>query len=522
MSYPTRRTVARALAVLIPLLAASSASAGWKPADGLGPKPGRCGVGCWGSSTGVLSVSWLADFTVDPLIVRPKERVHGQVTPLEGGSHLKGWNWPRGDCNPDTLKCSWKAGYPTRQWVRLGMAWKNDVGAAVTEAVYAVVGKDDAVLEGYVRDQAGDGVGGITVRVAAVGGHGGVYAVTGSDGFYNAIVKPGKYDVYPSPRARKKDRFDPTSRTVKVAEGKETRVDFTLKTAMKLTLAASTRTLVASGDQTADLTIHVERDGADLAGVKVDVWPQGSAPAETAKVPVVLCLAGGRFWPTADPGVAGAALPRSVITDGNGDAHLILRAGTVPGSVEVTAWAEDGFGHLRTKDVDDVSDTVRFTFTPPQSDAVDFLHFEERLEEYVSLHGIDLISSSAAALADQLTQLAPAAGLGGFSFTPILKTQDSEQAVLVTYANRPGTLGTGRTFRSDGLVIPFSRMTAIDIGAFRSFAGAARLRQLAPFPGLDAWAAGLGSGWSYREGTPATAVSGWAYLGWPRTGGSCR
>src|SRR5262249_35080801 len=154
-------------------------------------------VGCWGGSTGVLSVSWLADFTVDPLIVRPKERVHGLVTVLDA-AHELGWNWPRGDCLADTLKCSWKAGYPTRQGVRLGMAWKNDVGRAVTEAVYAVVGKDDAVLEGYVRDQAGDGVGGITVRIAKVGGSGGVYAVTGSDGFYNAILEPGRYYVYPS------------------------------------------------------------------------------------------------------------------------------------------------------------------------------------------------------------------------------------------------------------------------------------------------------------------------------------
>src|SRR5262249_39607977 len=156
------------------------------------------------------------------------------VTVLDS-AHELGWNWPRGDCLADTLKCSWKAGYPTRQWVRLGMAWENDVGRAVTEAGYAVVGKDDAVLGGHGRERAGDGVGGMTVRIAKVGGGGGVYAVTGSDGFYNAILEPGRYYVYPSSRPRKKDRFDPVSRKVEVEKGKEARADFTLKTAMKVT-----------------------------------------------------------------------------------------------------------------------------------------------------------------------------------------------------------------------------------------------------------------------------------------------
>src|SRR5262249_19788561 len=221
------------------------------------------------------------------------------------------------------------------------------------------------------------------------------YAVTGSDGFYNAILEPGRYYVYPSSRPRKKDRFDPVSRKVEVEKGKEARADFTLKTAMKVTLSATARTLVASGDQTSDLTVHVERDGEDLPGVKVDVWPQGSAPAETAKVPVLLCLAGGRFWPTEAPGVAGAALPQAVTTDAHGDATLTLRGGTVPGSVEVTAWAEDGFGHLRSKDLDDVSDTVTLTLTPPTGQTVATLDaFEDRLEEYASLHPIDLITTN--------------------------------------------------------------------------------------------------------------------------------
>jgi hypothetical protein len=514
--------VALVMLAAVGLLAAAAPEPASAAGPQLGPKPARCGVGCWGRTGDILSVSYLADVTVEPLIARPGERLTATVVPMHEA--LAGWTWPVRGCKPNTAVCRWKAGAPGRRWQRLRMSWSNPIGFALTEAVYAVVGKNDAVLHGYVRDRAGDGVGGIRLRVSRIGARDAVTVTTGGDGYYSALVQPGRHSVLPLSRPRKDDDFQPASQTKQVRRGQEVRADFTLDTSMKVTVTADAPTIAADGRATATLTVRVTREGQPVEGVKVDVWPTRSSPAERAPVPVLLCSRNARFWPTELPGVAGAAIPDAVTTDARGEAVLQLRAGTIPGRVTVMAWAEDASGRLRRKAPADVKDTVDVTLAARAvggtGTPATLATFQELLEEHAFLANVTLLTSNATLLADQLHDLSGAAGYGNLIFSPLLKPETGEQAVLVgdgaTELGKDGVIASNA-----GLVLPFGALNLIDSAAFGGFAGAAKARQLPAFPGMDAWRVGLAPGYTSRAGSARSAALGWAYFGWPRFAPGC-
>jgi hypothetical protein len=514
-------------AALLALLAVAAQPAG--AVEQLGRKPARCGVGCWGdASRAILSVSYLADFTIDPLIARPGEKVTGTVAP-SGNEALTGWVWPLGRrCPPNTLTCTWRAGAATRRWQVIGMGWQNIIGRAITEAVYAVVGKDDAVLEGYVRDKAGDGVGKIGLRVSLIGGRGSKMVYTGGDGYYNLILKAGKYSVIPLSRAGKRDEYEPASRTVTVKKGKETRADFELDVSLKVTITPDQRTLVADGLAKTDLLVKAERDGKPVEGLKVDVWPLGSSPAEKAPVPLTICRSGARFWPTELPGVAGAAIPDSVTTDANGQAVLQLRAGTIAGKVSISAWAETNDGRLRRQNREDVQDIVDLTFTPrpvgSTGQPATYLTFKSLFLDFAKTSTADLITSSPDLLANQLMDAAPGAGFGNLTFHPIYKPSTGESGVLVTTADTRFELTKDQSMTSNaGLVIPYRALNFTYTGPWHSFAGAARVGQLPDFLSTDVWRAGLAPPftWDSKAAPTTTPTPGWAYYGWPRPLAGC-
>ena len=117
----------------------------------------------------MLSVSYLADVTVDPLIARSGEKITAKVVPMhEALKKIR--DGPCASCGKNTAVCTWKAGRAGRRWQVLRITWENPIGPALTEAVYAIVGKDDAILHGYVRDRTGDGVGGMKLRISKSAG----------------------------------------------------------------------------------------------------------------------------------------------------------------------------------------------------------------------------------------------------------------------------------------------------------------------------------------------------------------
>lgn len=515
----TRRSVLALAAIVAGLLLAPAAEAA-SPAPTLGPKPARCGVGCWGATHDVLSVSWLADFTVDPVIGRKGKIFTAKVTPLNHLGHLKGWTWPWPNCAPNTPVCKFRAKTSARRWFRIGMNWNNDVGSAVTENVWAVLGKDEEMIWGYVRDEAGDGVGGIRVNLKRKKSTATRYVVTGGDGFYNAIVKAGTYTVKPVARRGKKtpDRFEPSSKVVTVKEGKVARGDFKLLKTLKVTIAGAPRVVAATGSGVVELTVKAERDDAPVANQLIDVWPMRSTPAEQLAVPGVLC-APFRVWPNAEPGQVGASTPRGVRTDANGLAKLTLYVGTAPGTITIQAWAENASGALRGKNTEDVRDEVAITVQPRPGNRVGSLSgLKGALQTYLKAQAIDLPTSEPNLLAKTLNDMAGAGGFADVVFSPIRKSTDGEIAILATLAGAHPVFGAGGKFTAPGtaLVIPYARLAPAVTLLYGSFAGAARNGGLNDFPTLAQWQGSAGAiGWTFVAGTALTSRPGWLNLGWP-------
>jgi len=523
---PARFAFAVLLAALAALgLATTTASAGrWHRAHSLGPKPARCGVGCWGSRD-VLAVSWLADFTIAPLIVRPHQRVHAKVKPFvdfgEDGP-LTGWSWPFRGCKPNAPRCTFRAGRPTNAWVRVAMGWSNTVGNAETDAVYAVVGKDDAELHGFVRDEAGDGVGGIRVRMRRRGSRNGVQTRTGGDGYFSAELKPGRYVVFPVRRPHHRDRFKPRTAAKRLRRGKTTRADFTLRDSLKVTLHADTTTVPADGLSRIALVAHVERDGRPLPGTVLSIASRDKLAEDASRTPGLICLdSGKRLWPGGKRLEAGNSLGEDATTDDRGDVHLTVIAGTRPGSFEVTAWARDGFGRLRTKNLQDVSDDVRLTFSAPGGGG-SLAAMHDDLQTYAK-QTTPKLSTSADQLAQQLAGFARDAGsrLGGLSFAPVQREGSGERSVIVTPAGAPPALSADSHLSSSSArVIPQGKLTASVKIAWGGFSNATSAGQLPAFPTLAEWQAGAKIGWDLTPGaaTAGTSASSWSWYGWPYPG----
>ena len=329
--------------------------------------------------------------------------------------------------------------------------------------------------------------------------------------------------MIPLARAGKKDEFKHESQTKIVKKGTEVRADFKLDVALQVRITASQKRMAADGKAATALLVKATRDGKPVANVNVDVYTQRSTPAERAAVPAVVCYRGARFFPSELPGVAGAAIPKAVITDAKGEAALELRAGTVPGRVTVTAWAEDASGRLRTKSIDDVKDEVDVTLDPRPVGGTgapaNLVNFHDLFEDWVYFSNITLITSNATLLADQL-QDGTSTGFGNLIFSPVIKPETGETAVAVT--TNKLEFGKNSVITSNaGVIIPFGALNLVDSLAFKGFAGAAKARQLPPFPTMSQWKEGAAPGWTSKAGSAKSPAYGWMYWGWPRQTASC-
>jgi hypothetical protein len=262
-------------------LALLGATAGTAGALSLSDKPSRCGVGCWGDGRNQLAVSYIADFEIGPAIVRPGDRITGRVTRTRPDL-VKGWTWPSPfRCAPDTEICSAKAGGPTGGWARVSMSWANPIGAARTDATYAVLGKrDGSFVQGRVRDLDGDPVPGVTVLIR--GANSAKSPTTDADGVYFAKVQPGTHVV--RPRLADK-RFAPARRRVRVRRDDTATANFVLaerERAEFVAFASTDRRYVLSNDT---FTVSVEitnvgKKAGDLRGVQYAT--RGSARVDGA------------------------------------------------------------------------------------------------------------------------------------------------------------------------------------------------------------------------------------------------
>ncbi len=307
---------------------------------------------------------------------------------------------------------------------------------------------------------------------------------------------------------------------VVVKKDSKTTATFMLEKSMKVTLRVTPGAVDASGEATVELLVSVVRDGEPLPGKKVDVWSTGSTPAETLKVPAVICTAGACFWPTADPGVLGASIPKAVTIDAKGEARLTLRTGMVPGIVTIQAWAEADGGALRTKNLDDVRDEATVVVNArPGASLGSLTLLRQRLQTYAATEQVDLISSSAVALADQLNALAPAAGMADVIFSPVRRVGDGEEAVIASLATTQPLLGRDGAFSTSATtcVIPFRRISAALTTVYGGFAGVVRGGVLPDLPVLGQWLAGTPTtGYTFVAGTAVRggAPSYWASMGW--------
>ncbi len=502
---------------------APAASAAWRSADALGPKPARCGVGCWGKAGDVLAVSWLADFTVSPHILRVGQVMHGKAKEF-AGQHVNGWSWPAPfHCRPNAPTCRARLTAPTHGWAIATMSWANNIGRAITQDAYAVVGKHDAILQGYVRDRAGDGVGGITLHMSRRHSSYRRKTVTGGDGYFSARLKPGSYLVRPVSRSHHKDRFKPGKVTKRLRRGHNTRADFTLLVGLKVTLRATTTAIPADGSSRAIVVAHAERDGKPVKGVAMKIWAGGSPaqPDSPARTPGLMCLANGsRLWPDGHRFEVGNATHRKATTDDKGDVAFYVIAGTKPGALEVIAWALDSRGDLRTRDLSDVSDDLAIGLAAVGGGGLG--QFRSNLQTYAASNHPSF-SSSATAVAAQLAAIGrqPGTGLGGLAYSPIRRQGNSEQAVLVTASepapSPPSLVDSGRVGGSPSLVVPIQKLSLAIRSAYGGFSGATAAGQLPPFPTLAEWEAGSKPGWELQPGlaTSGAPLASWTWFGWP-------
>lgn len=521
----TALVAAVALSALVLVVAPASALA-VRNAETLGPKPGRCGVGCWGQPGTTLAVSSLGDFTIAPLIVRPGDRVGAKVVPMRAPPTLTGWQWPfqgRG-CRSGSRQCFFRAGPPTKGWVTVSVGWINNIGSARTDAVYAVVPRRSAVLQGYVLDEAGEGVGGVEIRMGRLDGPAprGTFRVrTGSDGHYNAILKPGRYRVYPWAARGRKQRFRPAEVTRTVRAGRNARADFTIREGLKVLLRADQQSLPADGLATTTLNVRVERNGRGLENQRVALYVGRPGAVEDTPAPVVLCSAsalGGRAWPPYDVGRSPESW-RTVTTGADGNATVQLHAGTVPGAAKVVAWSVDGFGRLRTKDLRDTTDETTVTLTSPSGGVGLGGFLGELTLVQQSATPVQQWSSPPGALAVDLGRAATRSRFRDLAFSPVTKP-GVQNGVLVTSGVSPPRYRPdgGITPPADALLLPYQGLAPALLAVWGSPPAAIAAGAAPELPTFTQWASGAPKpGWVYgaEQVVPAYGVESWVYFGWP-------
>jgi hypothetical protein len=519
-----RRVGGLGAAALLLLLAAAPARA---DEDTLGPKPAKCGIGCWADAPNSLAVSRLGDMTVSPHIARPGKKITATFTPLGDGLT---WDWGIRGCKANKTTCTFRAA-PTDGWAVLTLGIGNPIGPAESQDTYAVPSKNTAIIDGFVTDKSGGGIAGASVTAK---GPGGIHHVTtGGDGFYNMVVKPGRYTVTPSggPKTGHEAKYYPEDVDRSVAKGENARADFILQAGLQVSLTFDRSTVPADGFQVVAGTLKTTRFGKPAPHITVSLRPQstqGTAAAlQGPRAAICPVDGGGPIWPSGGAWKPNGE-PVDVSTGDDGTYRFVLAAGTVPGAFSVDAWAKDGYGKLITDDLKDVSQAQTLTMTSLGGATTD--GFAQELDVLAQSGNAVLgaIGWSPGSIYETLAQLTAATpSLGGIAFGHGNTTSNGDNIVVYNAATPPhvGPDGTIAPGASNAYVIQpnaWRGTPAIPLTDFQKVLQQGRLQNLPQLRQLIAGSSDV-PGWNLTATTESQLGSalegfGWGY-GAGRTGG---
>jgi hypothetical protein len=478
----------------------------------LGPKPAMCGIGCWGDGT-TLDESRLGYYTLNPSIVHVGQKVtaHWIALDTDGIS----WTWPfhgKGCQKQNSPTCVFKATTPTGGWSTVTIGIGNPIGPADSQNAYAVIGDDQSVIDGYVNDQTGGGVGGVSIDVTGAHRY---HATTGADGFFSIIVKAGSYAVTADGGPGKNPRLKPKVNRLTLHNGDTGSADFTLENGLQVSLKLSQDSVPADGHQVVTGTITATKYGKPAAGQPISLQGLGltqDSPRGT------VCEAGGRIWPGGAINDINDA-PVTVTTGSDGKYSFQIQVGTVPGAFKIQAWAQDAFGQDITDDISDARDeaTLQEESLGSHSTA-SFLSALDSLANSPATAGAD---DSAYDDYQLFTKLTTKGSLfGGMAYGYVGSDIGQSELLIYDAAKPPKLRANGDVVDAGASVIPVSEWVgATDLGIELETG-----KLLGPLPTLGQW--GLGktvSLWQMQKATallPSGAFEGYGW-GYPGATGGC-
>ncbi len=272
-----------------------------------------------------------------------------------GGPPTNHWSWGAGPvapgvhgCGANATFCDFKVGSATNAYGLVCINGANQQGAWQSCDYYAVAGKTAGVIEGYVKDEDGSPVVGVTVDAK---GKSSVSTTTGADGYYAMQVQPGSYQIVPSgaPGGKSARPFHPKSNATTIAAGTTGTADFTLEDGIELKLQLDKKSVAADGIQVVGGTITTTYDGKPVAvGVQLQGMPNVSSKKAVTSSPLAaVCSGTTRVWPAStttlqDPDGTYA----TVTTDATGTYNFTITVGTTPGVWSLEAWAKNTAGQI--------------------------------------------------------------------------------------------------------------------------------------------------------------------------------
>jgi hypothetical protein len=496
-------------------------------------------------------------------------RIGETVTAEAGPKHPEAcngsasWSWPIfpglrviSGCKPDGTSCELKAteatpltdevggggGYVTyppgpSAYTTVCLDGSSGFGSWESCQYYAVVGKETAVINGYIKDKDGNPVPGIPVR--AVGANSTVGS-TGKDGFYALVVKPGDYHVVPEPGpgGKRESTFRPESSAASLAAGQTARADFALEGGIQVKLTVSSATAATTGFAIIKGKVETTLYGYPDPAVTVALWPKSNQDADAAVrdgARATICASGARLWPggtLSDPDGS----PVNITTNQDGEYDFTIDVGTVPGPFKLTAWARDASGQLMAVDTLDTSDDVTLDFTGPAGAAGKLGTFLDDLKGYVKsklatysvnpvTFGGQLASGSESGNGDADSTGFPV--LSGLAFAPGAG-QVSGYALLVYPAADPPSINSKGVLggASDALVISPGNWTTIAAKVtYPDLFEALQASAVGVLPTFAQWQSGADvPGWNLKAQTMSVNQQIFQYYGWPypsTTPGAC-
>lgn len=310
-----------------------------------------------------LAQSWIASFHLSGHFFRTGDHVTGTITShypwcskTSGPWCYSGtdWGFAGAHCQPKALSCTWVAGpgSPDPQWQLDDMPIGNGIGPAHSADYLAIVDKNTYVLDGNVKDTAGNPLPGVAISIFGPKRR---YLVTDASGYYNAFLPRGHYTVSVSvggPSAVVSEVatarwFKPNEKSVDLQSFAT--VNFTGATHTIITVDKPT--LTADGLQMATVTVRdLDPVGQGVAGQALRIDMNGAA--------ALLCSTTtshvGRVEPADVIDGSPLYLAAEQTTDSKGTLTFQVYAGTQSGTVDL--YADEA---ARAKA--DITDTTAFS-----------------------------------------------------------------------------------------------------------------------------------------------------------------